>query len=173
MFTEVVEIKFGKGESQKSFMVHKGILRFYSAYFEAALNVNFSKIRKGVTQLPEEDVKNFENFVLWLYSGRFCKAGAESFDAICKLWVFGDRFQIPAFENRMIDELRNHCQRTWAVPTNHMQYIYENTTAGSELRRFMIYLTSRYGYPTDLIEDKFSCSLARGRLVVPRESHSD
>lgn len=72
MFDEIIEVKVGKApEPVKSFYLHKGIAAFYSGYLEAAINGSFAEAKSKVIRLPEEDVKTFEDFTLWLYTRNF------------------------------------------------------------------------------------------------------
>ncbi|KAK3684536.1 hypothetical protein LTR37_020178 [Vermiconidia calcicola] len=75
MFDEIVDVKVGTGDKQRSLMLHEGLIRYHSGYFDAALSDFFSSTRPGAieatVQLPEEDVKTFERFVLWLYTRKY------------------------------------------------------------------------------------------------------
>ena len=144
---EVVEIKVGSGTNQKSFMVHEGLLRYYSGYFEAALGGSFAEATSRIVKLEEEEVSIFKRFVLWLYTGKYTppEDASYNFDAICKLWVLGDRRQIPLLANAMVDLLRDEIVRLWNLPTGALGFVYRNTTTESGLRRFMIWVISCIG----------------------------
>ena len=149
MFDEIVEVKVGSGLKKKTFKVHRGILCYYSAYFEAALKGKFAEAKTGVIELEEEDVTIFEHFIVWLYSRRFKRSSddQENFYVICKLWLFGDRRQIPLLSNTMIDALREEIVAQWLVPTAQLHLIFESTTAQSNLRKFTIWVISNTSSP--------------------------
>jgi hypothetical protein len=66
MFDTIVTVEVG-GPFTKEFHLHKGILKFYSGYFAAALKDNFKEGKEGVLSLPMEYVGTFTNFVGWVY----------------------------------------------------------------------------------------------------------
>ena len=153
LFGETIIVKVGTGETQKSFTLHKGILCHYSGYFKAALNRKFAEATAGVVELPEDEVKVFEAFVIWLYTKTFNDNGEAGNLSICKLWVFADRRQIPKLVNDMIEDSRKKSLRVWISPNNELRYLYENTTNGAELRRFVVYFITRYGNPSMLAHE--------------------
>jgi hypothetical protein len=169
--SEVVEIKVGSGTDQKSFLVHEGLLRYYSGYFEAALGGSFAEATSRIVKLDEEEVWIFKRFVFWLYTGKYTPPddANDDYEAICKLWILGDRRQIPLLANAMVDMLRDEIVRLWTLPLrpHSFEYIYQHTTAESALRRFMIWVLSTTGgtsvvndsrlreWPADAIFDLF------------------
>ncbi|KAF2163329.1 hypothetical protein M409DRAFT_26366 [Zasmidium cellare ATCC 36951] len=141
MFDTIVDIIVGEGANAKTFKLHKGILSFYSAYFDKALNGDFEEARKGAIKLPTEEVDTFSTFVLWLYRGtvEIDTSKTETFTDLAKLWIFADRREIPLLMNVCIDTFRNEIIRVWMVPTTSLDIIYENTAPSSGLRRFAIH----------------------------------
>ncbi|KAK3696602.1 hypothetical protein LTR37_017855 [Vermiconidia calcicola] len=75
MFDKIVDVKVGTGDKQRSFMLHQGLIGYSSGSFDAALSDFFSSARQGaieaIVHLPEEDIKTFERFVLWLYTRKY------------------------------------------------------------------------------------------------------
>ena len=144
MFDKIVEVKVGPESARKKFSLHEGLLRYYSAYFEAALGGQFAEATNRVIELKEEEVKTFERFVLWLYTGKYHRTPdvSDDFHAISKLWAFGDRRQIPLLANTMVDALRDEIVKTWKVPTQCLKLIYQTTPANSALRRFTVWTIS-------------------------------
>ena len=107
MFGETVQIIVGVGDEQKSFILHKDILRFYSSYFRAALDSDFVEGSTNKIEFLEEDVDTFERFVFWLYSRTFDRDDTWDFNAKIELWTFGDLRDIPLLQNLVINEIRN------------------------------------------------------------------
>ena len=68
MFGEIVKVEIGTDGNNKTFSLYKGVLCFYSGYFDRALSGGFLEARNGAVILPTEDVDIFERFVLWLYN---------------------------------------------------------------------------------------------------------
>ena len=144
MLGDTVVVNVGERAYQKSFTVHRGILCFYSGYFEAALNGKFSEANNGVVELREETVDTFERFVFWLYTRKYDAAttSADGFHSICELWLFADRRQVPLLANVMINAMRDGIVKHWIVPTNEVELIYNNTTEGPPLRQFIVWVIS-------------------------------
>lgn len=118
MFDTTVDITVGEGDKAKIFKVHKGVLCFYSGYFDGALNGEFEEARKGAVLLDTEDVDVFECFVLWLYTRKLDDGSKcmKSFRPTCELWAFADRRQIPMLMNACVDAVRDTVAEHWLNP---------------------------------------------------------
>nr|POE66223.1 hypothetical protein CFP56_54485 [Quercus suber] len=177
MFGDVVVVRVGYGTKQKSFTVHKGILTFYSAYFEAALKQSFSEEKSGIITLDTENVVTFGKFVGWLYTQKieyiYAADKQSRYKEIFDLWIFADRRQIPLLMNLAIDDLRMSFMRAWKIPkSQHLRYLYDNTTDISQLRVFAVHLlvkTCQFGsfksdcaWPVQALKDCLA-SLAKDR----------
>ena len=184
----MVEIKAGTGEHQVSVKVHEALLRHYSGYFESALGGNFAEANSGVIDFQDEEEADIvKRFVLWLYTKEYnAPVGIRhTFDVICKLWVFGDKRQIPLLSNMMINKMRDEMVRLSKAPSRCLMFIYENTTAESKLRAFVVWLlvatgvermltkTNRESWPGDasfdllqaVVERKGAALLSRSDLA--------
>jgi hypothetical protein len=85
----------------------------------------------------------FERFVFWLYTNKITDGAlASSPDIMVNLWLFADRRDIPLVVNEMIDALHVDIARSWIMPTNQIENIYENTSEGSALRRMLMWSMS-------------------------------
>lgn len=139
-----IEIQVGVRPASKSFYVHKGVLCFYSGYFRGALRSDiWTEAREGILRLGVEEVSTFEKFVYWTYSRRFCNPTATDtkdieWRDIVKLYIFGDRRNIPLLQNEAVNLLRKKIAQLWQLPAFEVDYIYSNTTSGSPLRKFVI-----------------------------------
>ena len=58
------------GPDERRFDVHKELLCSVSDFFSAALDGGFQESEAGVVKLPEQDVKTFQYFMHWLYTGK-------------------------------------------------------------------------------------------------------
>ncbi|PIA95006.1 hypothetical protein CB0940_08159 [Cercospora beticola] len=139
-------------EGTNTFKVHKGVLCFYSGYFNACLNGDFVEARSGVVDLVEEDPDRFKDFVGWLYTRQLpvdheSKDVGEQWRDVFRLWVFADKRQVPLLANRCINALRELNVVRWCAPTTELHFVYANTTADSLLRRFLVYLIAMVAGP--------------------------
>lgn len=143
MFDTIVDVIVGEGAGSKTFKLHKGVLCFYSSYFEKAFKGGFEEARKGVVELPTEDVDIFERFVLWLYTRRLDALSAQDltlYGQLFRLWTFADRRGIPLLMNECMNAIRDEVVELWCSPLDMLHFIYANTVPSSGLRRFMIYI---------------------------------
>lgn len=137
----MVELKVGPGD-HAPIMVHEALLRHYSGYFEAALGGSFAESKSRIIELKDEDLDTVQHFVLWQYTKRFqhCEDLTRNFDAICRLWAFGDKRQIPLLCNVMINTFRNEIVKHWTNPGSTVKYTYDNTPPNSKLRAFVVWV---------------------------------
>ncbi|KAG9526778.1 hypothetical protein KCV07_g271, partial [Aureobasidium melanogenum] len=128
------------GSSKKDFTVHKDLLIFYSDYFRAAFNGSFSESTASKIELLDVEEEVFENFHTWLYMRKLSTEDDEALDyrPLFDLWVFGDRFQMPMLQNCVMDEIVVGQTRGLAFDLLLLKVAYDNTVAGSPLRRNVI-----------------------------------
>ncbi|KAF7188838.1 hypothetical protein HII31_09761 [Pseudocercospora fuligena] len=135
-FDTIIRIRVGQ-DAPQIFEVHKGVLKFYSGYFRAAIdNVEsgrFKEAEDNMITLPEEKAEVFKLFQGWLYTRELPKD--KSTDLV-KLWGLADRRIVPLLQNEAIDAIQVHNYKNWkeACPTT----VYRNTGADSALRRFTV-----------------------------------
>ncbi len=146
MFGETVQVRVGQVPPEvETFTLHRGILRHYSGYFDAALKDGFKEGQTGIIELPDEDALLFKRFVFWLYTGVFERPQAQdNFHDIVRMWVFADMRQVPLLANLMIDSARDETVEKWKMITSELRFVYENTPPESRLRRFMIWAISNF-----------------------------
>lgn len=160
MFGETVDVVVGETPNIKTFKLHKGVVSFYSGYFEGALRGGFAKAIQGKVELPTEEVDVFEWFVQWIYTRRIEEPRAgEGFGTVCKLWALADRREVPLLMNQCIDALRDQVAEQWLVPTDQLGFIYEHTFPYAGLRRLAVDLTTKAGGP----------SLLQSSMTFPNE----
>ncbi|KAL9598931.1 MAG: hypothetical protein Q9219_004197 [cf. Caloplaca sp. 3 TL-2023] len=140
------------GPDKICFHVHKNLLCHASKFFEAAFNGNF-KENLGELQLPEDDVPAFEYFMQWLYTRKIEVSWSEDVNEALSLYatlinvgILADKYGIIPLLNSIMEVLFNAvkfdanpvilCVR---VPeTEIIDHVYQKTTAGSQLRRFIV-----------------------------------
>ncbi|WPB05358.1 uncharacterized protein RHO25_010010 [Cercospora beticola] len=114
----------------------------------------FTEAQDGIFWLPDEEIDAWERFVLFLYTGKIdltdpplaiADSPNPSVDVLCRLWVLGDRRQVPLLMNKCIDAIHSEVVHTWCPPVHMLPYAYANTAPGSALRRFVLLLTARAG----------------------------
>ncbi|KAK5688678.1 hypothetical protein LTS10_000656 [Elasticomyces elasticus] len=109
-FDTLIDVVVGEGDAQKTFNAYKGVLSFYSSFFDASLNGQFLEAREGIIKLPTEDPAIVEIFVHWTNTRRFCEDDKDSmevmsYDTLARLWVFGDAHEIPLCQNAVCNIL--------------------------------------------------------------------
>ena len=134
----------------KVYTLYKGVLSFYSGFFAAAFpGRNWEEAQSNTIDLEDEEDIHFDRFVLWLYSRQLpiSEDFSTSVKAICILWVFADKYDIPLLANQLIDLLRDAVSKHWKRPITQLVYMYDNTTSNALLRRFIVFLLSRSSGP--------------------------
>ncbi|KAI5212715.1 hypothetical protein AUEXF2481DRAFT_31217 [Aureobasidium subglaciale EXF-2481] len=129
------------GAKKKSYTLHKDLLIFYSDFFRAALYGSFKEAEEQRVELPEVDEEVFETFQLWLYTRRLDHAEV-SFMTITRLWVFADQHQIPLLQNYAMDLMFERRVKKNCFDTSTINFVYNNTVAGSHLRRAVIEIST-------------------------------
>ncbi|KAF7196293.1 hypothetical protein HII31_02360 [Pseudocercospora fuligena] len=122
-FKQSITIIVGSGVNQETFNIHKGVVGFYSGYFEGALRGTFAEALSCKIRLAEEDATTFSLFVHWLYTRKIHVSDEaadheQTFETLCDLWLFADRRQVPLLMNACIDALRDAIVKAWVVPTS-------------------------------------------------------
>ncbi|KAK0100250.1 hypothetical protein ONS96_007533 [Cadophora gregata f. sp. sojae] len=143
------------GDSPTKFVVHTYFACHYSPVFDAAFNGNFLEGQTQEYKIQDVGEETVRLLVHWLYTQKLDTIelqylrkhhdpkdfGVDSLSqtkALIQLWVLGEKLLIPRVQNSALDEiLRIRYHTGISVPTQYL-YIYENTSAGSPLRRFFV-----------------------------------
>ncbi|KAF2112160.1 hypothetical protein BDV96DRAFT_614485 [Lophiotrema nucula] len=145
-----ITLKVVDGVKQETFSIARGLLRWHSAFFAAALDpYGSSKESTSKKRELKEEIPVVRAFHCWIYTGRLLDPPKpeESSDnqylssaVLCKIWVFADFRGFPALKNAAIDMLHESMAAKWATPSDDMiLYVYQNSPEGSQLRKFFIY----------------------------------
>ena len=129
------------GNDKKQFVIHKDLLTFYSDYFRGAFNSSFKEGAEGKLSLLDVDVEVFDIFHKFLYTG--CLADGEghkiSSRKLIRLWLFGDQFMIPCFQNSVVDAILKRMDVALVIPDiTCIKLVWENTLRSAPLRKFML-----------------------------------
>lgn len=172
-----------------TFEVHRGILTFYSDYFKASLDGDFSEAHNKHVELSSESVapKIFRMFIGWVYTRRLRnKSGSEEerlpYMEIIRMWIFADAYLVPLLKNHCINLLYWGFAVSWhSFDPPHIYLAYSNTTATSALRRALVdillvtcvntngwikKITTLHQWPND-----FLCDVLRG--MAPLVAQND
>ncbi|KAH5228421.1 hypothetical protein HBI62_086390 [Parastagonospora nodorum] len=127
----------------------RGLLRWHSSYFAAALDPDSDIGSKDGELTLNEDHAVFGAFLCWIWTGRLKDIPESLEDAsapdfylssmlLCKIWVFGDMRGVPGLCNAAIDMLHERTSAKWKSGVFHVPWAYAKTASGASLRRFMV-----------------------------------
>ncbi|TIA13725.1 hypothetical protein D6C80_06131 [Aureobasidium pullulans] len=146
LYKETVKILVGPGK--EAYSVHKELLCFYSDFFRAAFNGSFKEAIESRIELPDAEVSIFEAFQTWLYARTLLNAEDpmdkpdrpfyHSHPILAKLWIFGDKYQIPLLQNNVIDIMHAKVEKDNNTPVKAIKLVYENALPGSSLREAIV-----------------------------------
>jgi hypothetical protein len=149
---------------------------WHSSYFAAALDpTNSASFIDTTTDnlTLQEDATVFEAFRCWLYTGKLKDMPSTAGDVspqdqylshmiLCRIWVFADMRGISALGNSAIDMLHELVYSRWSSYNSEvLKYTYENTTPGSNLRKYFVSsFTKLLGY------DRFKEKMTEEKVTV-------
>ncbi|KAJ5047217.1 uncharacterized protein L3040_003058 [Drepanopeziza brunnea f. sp. 'multigermtubi'] len=135
---KVVTVIVGPEDTKETYIIHKGIICYYSPFFNAAFNGNFAE---GETQTMRLDDVNSETFGLlvdYLYTQQI-DVDPKDYDGniipLAQLWVIAGRFFMPALQNKIMNELRTMVE--WAEEEGlrkFMHFAYEASVERTPLK---------------------------------------
>ncbi|KAF2100517.1 hypothetical protein NA57DRAFT_74123 [Rhizodiscina lignyota] len=137
LYDSIITIEVGP-KPPKAYWLHEGILCHHSLYFREALRGDSSESQQKVIKLEETEVKVFDAFKNWLYTGKLFDTSTlddpKVFDVLCKIWIFGNRRGVPGLKNAAADAFIDQSLRLWILPDELFLFIYDNTSNGAQLR---------------------------------------
>ncbi|KAH0273985.1 hypothetical protein KCU91_g5599, partial [Aureobasidium melanogenum] len=141
------------GMAKKVYSIHKDLLVFYSDYFRAAFNGSFTEVAEGKISLPHESTNVFDIVVKFVYTRQLSDTVDSDikWQNLSRVWIFGDKYLMPAFQNEAMSTLLKRVAKSGIVPTNCVKLIYNNTCPGSALRRFIVDLVVWQGNISDIM----------------------
>jgi len=137
----IIHIKVGKEE--QDFGIHKELISHYSPYFRAAFTSGFEEAKTGIMKLPETEAEIFEIFYAWLYRQKLWDKDAAREDwpdteDLVKLYVFADMAWVPSLQNQALRAIHKISDINNNFPFHMMDYVWDNTTSSSPLRRYFL-----------------------------------
>ncbi|KAI4719678.1 hypothetical protein E4T48_04136 [Aureobasidium sp. EXF-10727] len=140
-FGTVVTIEVGP--EKKAFVIHKGLLCFYSDYFRAAFNGSFKEAIEAKLSLREESADLFYIVNGFFYTNQLRRddqIGSQlHLTTLGDLWVLGDRYLMPALQNTAMDAyIRKISGQHGHGSPESIERRYRQTHAGSPLRRVFV-----------------------------------
>lgn len=148
-FGEIITITVGvKPEDERcdgvnAFKVHKGVLCFYSSFFDALLNDSRLDSPIEIVELPEERAETFKHFIAWLYTRQLpvdheSSKGSVQWLYLYRLWLLANRRAVPLLANRCINTIREMVVIRQTIPLTHLSFVYKSTIPNSPLRQFLV-----------------------------------
>lgn len=173
----VVTFLIGKeSDPPKTFLVHKEYACYASPVFDAAFNSNFIEGQTQTYKLDDTTPRAFRLLTQWIYLQKLTisqlqggvenwkqeefskderRAIVQEFMALVELWVLADKLRIPHLQNLVIDTIHAIEEKTLFAPSPlSLQYIYDNTAPGSQLRRFAVEVSISSLQPKDFINKR-------------------
>jgi hypothetical protein len=129
------------GPNRHNIYGEKALLACFSQYFEKLLYGCFRESSELCVELPEDDQRVVAAFVHWTSSGAIDAASKEipkqESHFYKRLWIYGDKILAPNFCDFALEFLIQK-YRSGKIRATDIEYVYENTTVGSKLRRFLV-----------------------------------
>ncbi|KAI4719439.1 hypothetical protein E4T48_04306 [Aureobasidium sp. EXF-10727] len=132
------------GAAKEHYSLHKELLCFYSDFLRAAFNGSFKEATERKIELPDVEIEVFESFQVWLYTQKMPKNEIRpaqvypEWPLLTKLWIFGDKYQIPLLQNNVADAMLDKVDKDKEAPLFALNLAYENTTSNAPLRKILV-----------------------------------
>ncbi|KAH6709083.1 hypothetical protein BKA61DRAFT_677985 [Leptodontidium sp. MPI-SDFR-AT-0119] len=124
------------GPKRKSFPIHRKLLTARSSFFATAIeSISSSPDHPLTIHLPDDEDAAFEAFSNWLYHSSIPCTPAQAVpdppyptQRLQRLYIFGEKYNLPALCNRVMDSMQDNNLLHHARPSIHqIQRIYANT----------------------------------------------
>lgn len=131
-----------KGQKRATVSVHAELLCHYSAYYRAALRGSFKEAgSKSVDAKATKEELNL--LVSWLYGGITHVPGV--MDArILNLYVFADRFDMPALRRHIIGDWCNLSATYKMLKYEYIKYLYTSLPTSSPMIQFLVDVAAKH-----------------------------
>ena len=137
----MVNVNVGPGGNTEKFTTHRELLCFYSPFFKSMMNGNWEEAKSDIINLPADEPEVYEVFQNWLYGVDLNLELAQSKDVslLLKLWIFGDKIQVPSFQNAAMDGLRlATIEPPRIIRRSEVATAFAHSGEGSPLRKFIV-----------------------------------
>jgi hypothetical protein len=130
------------GKEVKEFVVIKSIATRSSKFFQAAMSRDWKEALEKRVMLPETEVRVFEGYLQWLYTGDLTLSQNDLYEEI-ELYILGDFLDDAKFRNSLLDSLMSGFHDENFVPTALVvQLAWDKTPSDSWLRQAILELWS-------------------------------
>jgi BTB/POZ domain len=156
-------VKVYVGEIEKLWYIHEDLLCERSEYFKKAFKGSFKEGQEKEIHLAEIDPTAFGQLVDWVYgaplhvtvstAGRDAAPSAAEFEQVflfCKIYAAAQYLRMENLQNDVMDMYSSYIKSTgatfdaaWYVASDHVEYIYTNTTRPSPMHQFMARLVAK------------------------------
>lgn len=103
---------------------------------------NFKENEGKSLDLPEDTVKTFKYFQLWVYTGNILESHETAkdinFATLIDLYLFGEARGIPELQNATMDVLFQRNLLLHTIPIFELPRVYKNTLPNSLLRKAIV-----------------------------------
>jgi hypothetical protein len=136
----MISVKIVEEDTEKNFEVSKQMITLSSPYFAAAFNGPFKEARAKTIELKDVTIQTFEHFIHWVEGKGFSRTFPKSKKTSIALFIFGDTYVVPVLRREATDWLVDDnifSYRHKQYRPEDVQYAYDNTPEGSELRNVL------------------------------------
>lgn len=130
------------GSEREHFTVPESLLLDKVPFFLNAFQGRFVEFKTKTFTFPDDEPEDFQNLIKWLGEGSI---QAVSFDPswlwLSRVWTFANKYSVDALGNEVIDTLHAKfaAHRSGInISFDTLDYVVENTTARSPLRRLFV-----------------------------------
>ena len=140
----MVTLQAGQFRHSPKVIVHREFACHYSPVLKAAFDSDFKEGQTQIYNLIDASDQSVTLLGQWLYTQRLdvhiSEIGHfEKARILCELWILADKLRIPRLQNTILHQLEAHCEFANVVPTSSIRYIWDNTSPGAGLRRWLLY----------------------------------
>jgi hypothetical protein len=134
------------GQEAQDFVVIQSIATRSSKFFQAAMSRDWKEALEKRVMLPETEVRVFEGYLQWLYTGDIAVAHG-SFHEEVEFYILGDFLHDIKFRNTVLESLIARCHEETLVPSAPLvQFAWDNTPSDSLLRQTILELWSTVSF---------------------------
>jgi hypothetical protein len=144
LYDTMMSITVGPDGAEKEYQVYRGLLCYYSDYFDRLLNGAFKEGGSKSLRLKNITVEVFQAFYYWLNTGVVDCSIAPSTSAskhwkkVIEVYVFADYHQARAFQNAIVDYLYLDNEDTRKLAMHVTPFLYANTTEEDKMRKLIL-----------------------------------
>ncbi|KAI9789863.1 MAG: hypothetical protein M1833_002149 [Piccolia ochrophora] len=141
---DTIDVIVGRNSKKKTWVVSEHALCYESRTFQQIWSILAGAGRPPRVTLQHDDPVIFGMFLVFAYTGVLKVPRSWNDRKWASLWVFGERWQAPNFQNCVIKDLQRwYFQTKRRISADCIEYAYRSTPPGSELRRLVAWRVSK------------------------------